>query len=402
MALDLTKVASQVEGMLAGLKAGREERQQHLLSALGVLQDSHTDFDTLRKKIDASKTTWLVAGLVEGLAEHYPAPPLPPDFTVIATDGSHIDVDRHRSARCYLINTGSVVLRYGAKPDAILESLPRLYAEDADLVISTPGGKGRESRQVGIEGNLLGIRRSVEECKRLAELAAQQPAGSSALALQDGTLILWGLEAFPEFVTDILLHRGFLKYLEDVRKLNADRKLALASYISLPRSADVVNALRVALCPREIVNSDRYCPECRTRECDAVAGIPDRELFASVLEPGERSAVFVSQSSVVEKHYGEHAIYFFYLRLDDEVARVEIPRWVAQDKELLDLAHSLILDQCRRGHGYPVALSEAHEQAVVTGVDREDFWQLVDSLLVEEHLPTLTSGKSFSKRTRWV
>ncbi|MBI2847989.1 MAG: nuclease, partial [Chloroflexi bacterium] len=57
---------------------------------------------------------------------------------------------------------------------------------------------------------------------------------------------------------------------------------------------------------------------------------------------------------------------------------------------------------CKRGHGYPVALSEAHEQAVVTGIDREDFWQLVDSLLVEEHLPTPTSGKSFSKRARWV
>jgi len=47
-------------------------------------------------------------------------------------------------------------------------------------------------------------------------------------------------------------------------------------------------------------------------------------------------------------------------------------------------------------------LSEAHEQAVVTGVDRESFWQLVESLMVDEHLPSPTSAKSFSKRTRWV
>ncbi|GAH84205.1 unnamed protein product, partial [marine sediment metagenome] len=69
---------------------------------------------------------------------------------------------------------------------------------------------------------------------------------------------------------------------------------------------------------------------------------------------------------------------------------------------LLNLAHALILDQCRRGQGYPVALSEAHEQAVVTGADRETFWQLVESLLVDEHLPSPSSAKSQSKRTRWV
>ncbi|TES83229.1 MAG: DNA double-strand break repair nuclease NurA, partial [Dehalococcoidia bacterium] len=92
----------------------------------------------------------------------------------------------------------------------------------------------------------------------------------------------------------------------------------------------------------------------------------------------------------------------FYLRVDGEIARVEIPQWAAQDETLLELTHGLVLDQCRRGQGYPVALSEAHEQAVVTGADRETFWQLVESLLIGEHLPTPTSAKSFSKRTRWV
>ena len=399
MALDLTKVAGQVDGMLTQLKTSREERQKHLISARDAFSKNSKDFTRLQKKIDASKTTWLVAGLVERIDQRHSALPLPADFTVIASDGSHIDVDRHRSARCYLINTGGVVLHYGSQPDALLESQPRLYAGDEDLTITSPDGKGRGQ---AIEGNLLGIKRGVEECQRLAELCSAQPAGSKIVALVDGTLILWGLEAYPDFVGDILLHKGFLTCLDAMRKLNKDRTLALASYISLPRSADVVNALKVALCPQELVDSDRCCPDCKTRECDALNGLPDRELFASVLSPGERSAIFLSQSSVVEKHYGEHAIHFFYLRLDDEIARVEIPQWVAKDEELLNLTHTLILDQCKRGHGYPVALAEAHEQAVVTGIDREDFWQLVDSLLVEEHLPVVTSGKDFSKRMRWV
>jgi len=399
--LDLTKVAAQVGSMVARLKAGGEERKKRLQNALDVLHDKSIDPDHLRKKIDASQTTWLVAGLVDGLDLSYKQPPLPPEFTVIATDGSHIDVDRHRSTRCYLINIGTVVLGYGAQPEAMLDSFPSLYFGDEDLVIAPDGAKGREQP---IEGVLLGIKRSVDECQQLARLAAELPPGSSALALLDGSLILWGLagQVYPEFVTEALLHKGFLRHLEDIRKLNTDRQLALASYISFPRSTDVVNALRVAICPHNPADCDRYCPPGNKRDCDRVAGVQDRELLANILAPGERSALFTSQSSIVQKHYAGHRVYFFYLRVDDEIARVEIPQWVAKDESLLDLTHSLVLDQCRRGQGYPVALSEAHEQAVVTAADKETFWQLVESSLVGEHLPSPSSAKSQSKRTRWV
>ncbi len=399
MSLNLTKVISQVSNMVARLKEGRRERQERLHNALDTLHQQADDLEHLARKVEASRTTWLVAGLVEGLDRHHEALPLPAEFTVIATDGSHIDVDRHRATRCFLINIGWVVLHYGSNPGAVLDSHPHLYADDEDLVIAPPGVKGREQP---IEGTLLGIKRGVDECRRLAELAAELPPGSSSLGLLDGSLILWGLAAYPDFVTEALLDRGFLRYLEEMRKLNGDRRIAVASYISYPRSTDVVNTLRVALCPHEIVDTDRHCPDCENRECDAVAGVRDRELFADLLGQGERSAVFSSKSSIVEKHYGAHQVCFFYLRVDDEIARVEIPRWAATDEGLLNLAHTLVLDQCRRGQGYPVALSEAHEKAVVTGADRESFWQLVESSLVDEHLPTPGSAKSKSKRTRWV
>jgi hypothetical protein len=176
----------------------------------------------------------------------------------------------------------------------------------------------------------------------------------------------------------------------------------LASYISFPGSTDVVNALRVAICPYEPANCDRHCPSVKGRRCEAVSGVRDRELFLSLLTCGERSALFISQSRIVTEHYGEHQIHFFYLRVDDEIARVEVPGWVATNQELLNIVHCLVLDQCRRGHGYPVALSEAHEKAVVTGADREYFWRLVETSLVDAQLPSLVSTKSRSKKTRWV
>jgi len=398
VSLDFTKVASQVRDMVVKMVAGSVERQEHLRHALDTLYEKATDIDSLRRKIASSKTTWLVAGLVDGLCQHYSSPALPEEFIVIATDGSHIDVDRHKSTRCCLINIGTTILHYGANYGCILDSIPRLYSGDEDLVIVPADGKRHEQL---IEGGLLGVKRSVEESYRLAELAAGLSPGSSSLALLDGSLILWGLEAYPEFVTEALLVKGFLRYLDDIRGLNNGKKVALASYISFPRSTDVVNALRVAICPHDPPDCDRYCLTKEKRDCDVVAGVRDRELFAEVLNQGERSAMFISPSKI-QKHYGVHQVCFFYLRVNDEIARVEVPQWVATDESLLSLTHALILDQCQRGHGYPVALSEAHEKAVVTTADREYFWQLVEASLVEEHVPIFRSAKSQSKRTRWV
>ena len=397
MALDLSKIVNQITGMVGSLKAHRDEKRQQLQHAVAILHSQSNNLEQLSKKIEASKVTWLVARLVEPVDRHYQPQVAPKEFTVIATDGSHIDVDRHQPTHCYLINIGGVVLHYGAKPEAMLDSIPHLYASDEELFITSPEMQGREQP---VEGALLGIKRGVEECKRLAELCVELPVGQTGVGLIDGSLIMWSLAAYPDFVGDIMLEKGFLIYLEQIRKLNQDREIPIASYISYPRSNDVVNALRVALCPRETVDSDK-CPECKTRECDFAAGVHDRELFSEILSPGERSALFISPSSI-QKRYGKNLVHFFYLKLDDEIARIEIPQWVAQDETRLNLVHTLVLDQCKRGQGYPAALGEAHEKAVITGADRENFWQLVEASLIAEHLPTSGSAKSQSKKTRWV
>ena len=127
----------------------------------------------------------------------------------------------------------------------------------------------------------------------------------------------------------------------------------------------------------------------------------DAEMFDAVLQPGERSAVFDTTSSIVEDHYGPHQVRFCYVHLGEEVCRLEMPAWSAEGPAL-DLAHAGLLAQAEKGHGYPIALQEAHEQAVVSGADRDYFAQLVEEMLVDEGLPTTTSQKSRSKRTRFI
>ena len=402
MSLDLNQLAAQIDGMAASLKAEEENWKGCLGRALEILHLQSADLDSLRRKIESSKTSWLVAGVSGQLVGSLQPPPCPSDFAVIASDGSHIDVDRHSPARCYLINIGSATLLYGQDPDAILCSQPTLYASKQDLTIVNPLGSDEQR----VEGGLLGIKRAVAECLALAELGEELSPEFPAVALLDGSLIMWGLagHAYPEYVRTELLENSFLPALDRIKEVSQKTGLALASYISLPRSTDVVNALRVAICPHDPPDCDRHCPRSSPsskRECDAVAGVRDRDLFYALLEPGERSATFLSRSSVVRDYYGHHEVCFFYLKADEEIARVEFPRWV-EERGLVDLVHALILDQCRRGQGYPVALSESHEQAVVTSADREQFRHLVELALAEHRLPTTTSEKNMSKRTRWI
>jgi hypothetical protein len=402
MTLDITQISAQIGEMVAGIKIDSRERSEHLRAAMSKLTDPDLNLEKLKRKIAAARTpSWSPAGLVEGFGQKYPAPETPREYSALATDGSDIAVDRNMSANCYLINIGSVYLHYGNQPYADLRSASKLYFKESDLVIKDPNNTRHEQM---IEGALLDAKRAVEECRKLADLASTLPSDETLLALMDGSLVLFGMQNFQnhDYIMNEIVDQGFLAALNTLRELSLSRRLCLASYISFPRSDNVINALRVAICPQEHVDCDVSC-QMGESACDALSGVNDRMLFNEWLKIGERSALFMNSAEIVKKRYGrENQVYFFYLRVEDEIARVEIPGWIALRPDLLALTHALVLDQCRRGQGYPIALSESHEQAVVTGSDRELFWGLVDEALVEKKLPDQISTKSRSKRTRWV
>jgi hypothetical protein len=397
MTLDITRIASEIGNMVSQIKGGNADQREHLQNAVGKMQDESINLEKLKRKIAARGYPWSVAGIYEGLSRRFPAPAVPAEYTVLATDGSHIAVDRHQAVRCYLINIGTVKIHYGFNPAAELESIPRLYSQEEDLVIKNERNRHREQQ---IEGALLDARRSVEEGRKLAEMAAAVQDEAPVLALMDGSLVIFGLESFPDFVREPLLDKGFLPALTELQGISASRPLSVASYISLPRASDVTDVLRLAICPQEKADCESICAEGKSA-CDIISGINDRMLFDALLGADERSALFINQS-VVLKYYGKHQVYFFYLKAGEEIARVEIPEWVAVREDLVDMTHALVLDQVRKGQGYPVALSEAHEQAVVTGADRQEFWNLVEESLATEKMPAFTSIKSRSKRTRWI
>jgi hypothetical protein len=59
--------------------------------------------------------------------------------------------------------------------------------------------------------------------------------------------------------------------------------------------------------------------------------------------------------------------------------RVEVPKWVVDDKEKLDLLHGVLVEQCRMmgNKPYPYLLHRAHETAVVKHEEKQQIEQLL-------------------------
>ena len=403
MSLDLVATMDQLDILARRLDGDRDDWSQRLGRAITALMEA--DASEVRRKAESTQgRPYLYAGMVEDPAGRYGPPELPLDFCVASVDGSHIDVDRHIPVRCYLINVGGCLLTYGSRPDALLFSHPTLYAEEKDLYIDRTGPESRET--VPVEGALVGLKRSVAEVVGLAALVRDAPPELPTLALVDGSLIMWGLagRGYQPLVREELLVRGLIPALDSLRDLARGRTLAVAAYTSLPQSREVVNALRLFLCTYDSAECARNCSSHRSTRapCDIVNGFLDRHLFQNLLDPGERSSVFRTNSSISREFYGPHQVYFYYLNTGEEIARIEVPEWVARDEVTLPLTHGLVMDQCRRGVGYPAAIAEAHEQAVVNGADRESFKQLLEDALGRKGLPVYTSEKARSKRMRWL
>ncbi len=394
MPLKLGPIAAQVRRMTATMTPPEQDdllaKAQQLLCEV----DPVALRERLEKRAKASKrrVPWLAALPMGTMAGTRPAPLTPANFSIAAADGSAIPPDRHSPLRYYVINNGYVVLTYGVHPDAVLDSTGSLYFKDEDLYIES------QSQRIPVDGARLGLKMQVEEIKTLLHAASM--ASLPAVALRDGSLIMWRLHGEEKTVQTHFL-KEFMSCLDEFQRSS----FPVASYISYPNGLDVANALRVWLCPTETPDC-QHCPlNDELRElCVYLGTARDRHLFAGLLATGERSDVFESSSAILEAYQG-HRIRFFYINVGGEIARLEAPAWVTDDEAMLNLLHAVVMDQCRRSGSYlsyPPSLMEAHEQAVITTAERRLVQEIVEQAMVERGLAYVRSAKDRSKRTRAV
>jgi hypothetical protein len=445
--LDLTKLAQQMQGISQYLALEATATQQRLTLAQSLLARAAKN----QAQLVAQQQRWgdrlcfSAAVPMEPLQWRSAVPTAPAAHTVLATDGSQIAPNHHEIAYCYLINVGRIVLHYGQNRLPLLDSLPEVFYRPEDLYVS---------RQWGIRTEeWMGYQRTVSEARMLAELA--DTVRGPAIAMVDGSLIYWFLEALPLEARDRILPPILAAWAE----LRA-RRIPLVGYVSASRSGEGLNFLRLQACPFDTPDCPTHCagkaiaepdifqtdifetagaetavpentvtgntvtgkvasqpaagqktrgkkaakksPSADRPPCQVLDPLKDTAIWALELEPGQRSPIWRSSARILTLYgdpEGDQGISFCYVHVGTEVARVEFPDWVAQDAELLDTALSLTVAQVQKGFGYPVALAEAHNQAVVRGGDRTRFFALLEQQMIRAGLRNVgTSYKEARKR----
>lgn len=397
MPLDLSTLSKQIRVMSGALAGEVGEKQNRQQLAFGRFLEEAQDYLAWGEaaKLSRESAAWLFAQPIEPLDTVVDLPAPPTAYALVASDGSQVDVERHGIAVCYVINIGRVFIRYGHQPTARLNAEPTLFFRDADLYLQDG------VRRIPIEGQYLSARRDVEEGIALVGLADEFLTDDlPGIALQDGTLVRWTLANAEQVVKDSFL-KPYLAYLDAMQA----RGIPVASYISRPRSPEVAGTVRLMFCPDIDLQAGRgaVCSACSVRAsnqqepCFVCDSLTDADIVGMGLREGQRGPIFISLSRINVESYGDHLIHFFYMRVGREIARVEIPRWVALESAMVDRVHAIVYDQCMRGQGYPVALARAHEQAIVRSADKKAFLQIVENSLLRAELPASSSRKAESK-----
>jgi hypothetical protein len=373
MTLRMEQVARQLPGILERYAAGLESMREGIERASQAMNDWSENEVECDGRIEAvMKESAHPYALSFG--ERPGATFAPSSFeaaTVVAADGSSIDPDRYAAMGCYVINTGYVALPYSVDCQPVLGATAHVGPE---------GGQEPDVSAGGV--NLL---RDVRELETGVELACARTKAGPVVLLLDGNLLPWDLDS-PRIDQDIRANLG-LRTQEALDRLReAPGLLCVGAYTSTSRSRDIVTSLRALS-----GNETTLWPH------------SDAHYLASVLSDGERSAVFRAQSQrnkrAEDLFSKAQQACFFYVRIGDDIARVEFPLWAA-DPERVALLHSTIVDQCARCNGYPRALQEAHEQAVISGGDRQQFSILLENEARRHRLRTGANNKSMSKRRR--
>lgn len=275
-----------------------------------------------------------------------PAPQEEQAYVLLAADGSQINPDRHSAVEFVAINVGAIRFHPAEAPwEMIVTSLR--FGEDS-YIDKRPMSDGD-----------VAIWRDLEERKMLFELAqADQKSGQAVVTLTDGPLQLFGLEQESRFFKEQLE-----RYLAVLRAM-AGIGISAAGFVDKPRSDYLVALLELAQ-----LHKDNHLSQAGKER--PLWPVRDVDLLMEILQPGQRSAVFELRTPDPQGFIEELALHFFYINIGRpghaHLARVEIPRWVAESEAQLGLLHRALLTQSAQlgARPFPYILHRAHEVAVV-------------------------------------
>jgi hypothetical protein len=316
----------------------------------------------------------------------FPLPECPDLATLLAADGSQVYPDPHGAALYWLINTGVFVYYHGIDhlPEIVTE--PQLFFERNEV---------RESDGRPVSNAAINARRSVFEMKTLARETLHRAESSRPLvSLYDGPLLGMPLGKDITNANDLNFdYHEAMNVLQDVGAV-------LCGYVDRPSSRFVVYTIHLMTLEDDEIRRNVL------QDPFAIGNLTDADLFKVMLGPGDRSAIMVQQSPLnkeyKERYSADHEIAFFYVNVasnyqESYLARVEIPMWVAKNRQMVDMAHALLYAQCQITDRYPYVLTRADEIAVVHAHEKRALDEMIAVELLKNHQSVETSQKLSSK-----
>lgn len=309
-------------------------------------------------------------------------------YAALGIDGSQVYPDRHIAGTgCFMINSGGCWIWYGQSSKAELFSQPQVFLPQQ---IEIPGlAAAMNEELVDLVREQYELETAVKKSRYYANLV---PAGDY-LCLFDGGLIFWYLESKSEEVASY-----FLKKYIDALEWFYQNRCYVAGYISFPKSRELANLLRVKLCLSNELDVLPCFGKINNCPCLMPDDIVDRTIVSWFLPEGCRTTLFSNRTKIVERYPNWLKPYFFYLNAGNEIVRIEVPGWLAEQPGAINTISAFCLDQAEKGHGYPVVLAEAHEQAVVRAADKEFFFELIRRIGMQKNRNIVYSQKSLRKR----
>ena len=363
MALNFQQVFEKIREIGLGARARQQTQEglrKHARSLLAEWADKPVE---LRDKLERARQSdpalrCAIPLDVERLDAAFPAPVGQISVSLLAADGSQILPDRHAALQYSLVNVGAIAMQSGSG------GTPEVFTDSALLF-----GDELFTETGTITGEAIEQRRDIAERRKLLELAPDFPA--PVLALTDGPVELWGAKGAGEddYRKNLEIHKSILSQLQA-------KGVTVAGYVDIPGADLVVRTLEIAQLSTDAEFKD-------IRKLHPLRGVTDRWLY-SFLPGGHRSAVFGLQSGSRVYYTGDLALHFFYLNVGDTrhpwLVRVEIPKWVADEAEKLNLLHAALLEQCQimGAKPYPYILQRAHEIAVVKYEEKAQIEQMLD------------------------
>lgn len=239
------------------------------------------------------------------------------EYKILAVDGSQIYPDRHEGSEACLINIGLAYFDYKPVSQIDFKTYPYFYRSVEEIDI-----KKKLNNK-----NIIDEKRSSLEFEHAINFHENSELD---LILMDGNI--------PEYDQTIL---SFFNKLQI-------KNTGIIFYTSLPGSRELISLIKD--------EDTQY--------------LKDRDLFSEALAKNSYSSIFYDKYML----YGEHSKSFLYFNNGYEIVRLEFPFWC---KDNIDFYLKIIVDQIKKGLGYPISLAESHMQAVVNQADKNYFYKLI-------------------------